>query len=91
MKLVYQYMIIFFNFKTTSSQLHPLQVENSESNSRLVVDEADYGKLRLERVKNFNFHPPEVVMSRYHDPQFQVGENYSYVLSRDQQIENFAV
>ena len=26
---------------------------------------------------NFNFHPLEVV-SRYRDPQLQVGENYSY-------------
>ena len=39
MKLVYQYIAIFFNFSTTSSHLHPLQVENCDSNSRLVVDE----------------------------------------------------
>ena len=51
MKLVYQYVVIFFNFSTTSNHLHPLQVENCDSNSRLVVDEDDYGKLRLERVK----------------------------------------
>ena len=51
MKLVYQYMAIFFNFKTTSNYLHPLQVENCDSNSRLVVDEDDNGKFRLERVK----------------------------------------
>ena len=51
MKLVYQYMTIFFNFLSTSSHLHPLQVENCDSNSRLVVDEDDNGKLRLERVK----------------------------------------
>ena len=38
MKLVYQYMAIFFNFSTTL-------------NSRLVVDEKDNGKFRLERVK----------------------------------------
>ena len=50
MKLVYQYMAIFFNFPTTSSHLHSLQVENSESNSRLVVDEDDNGKFRPERV-----------------------------------------
>ena len=48
MKLVYQYMAILFNFPPTSSHLHPLQVENC--NSRLVVDEDDNGKLRLERV-----------------------------------------
>ena len=41
MKLVYQYISIFFNFQTTSSHLHPLQVENRDSNSRLVVDEDD--------------------------------------------------
>ena len=51
MTLVYQYMSIFFNFKTTSNHLHPLQVENCDSNSRLVVDEDDNGKPRLERVK----------------------------------------
>ena len=51
MKLVYQYMSILFNFKTTSNHLHPLQVENCDSNSRLVVDEDDDGKPMLERVK----------------------------------------
>ena len=50
MKLVYQYMVIFCNFYTKSSHLHPLQVENCDSNSRLVVDEDDIGKFRLERV-----------------------------------------
>ena len=50
MKLVYRYMAIFFNFSPTSSQLHPLQVENCDSNSRLVVDEDDNGKFRVERV-----------------------------------------
>ena len=49
MKLVYQYMVIFLNFYTTSNHLHPLQVENCDSNSRLVVDED--GKFRIERVK----------------------------------------
>ena len=51
MKLVYQYMPIFFNFSPTLRHLHPLQVENCVSNSRLVVDEDDNGKFRLERVK----------------------------------------
>ena len=46
MKLVYQYMVIFFNFPPTSNNLHPLQVENCDSNSRLVVDEDDNGKFR---------------------------------------------
>ena len=50
--LFYQYMTIFFNFSPTSSHLHPLQVENCASNSRIVVDEDedDNGKFRLERV-----------------------------------------
>ena len=52
MKLAYQYMVIFFNFSTTSNHLHPLQVENCDSNSRLVVDEDDSGKFRLERVNS---------------------------------------
>ena len=51
MKLVYQYIAIFFNFSPTLSHLHPLQVENCDSNSRLVVDEDDSGKFMLERVK----------------------------------------
>ena len=51
MKLVYQYMAIFFIFSLTSIHLHPLQVENCDSNSRLVVDEDDNGKFRIERVK----------------------------------------
>ena len=40
----------FLNFSPTSSHLHPLQVENCDSNSRLVVDVDDNGKVRLERV-----------------------------------------
>ena len=51
MKMVYQYMAIFNNFPLTSNHLHPLQVENCDSNSRLVVDEDDNGKVRLEKVK----------------------------------------
>ena len=53
MKLVYQYMAFFFNFKLTSNHLHPLQVENCDSNSRLVVDEDDNGKFRLERANPY--------------------------------------
>ena len=54
MKLVYQYLAIFFNFVPTSNHLHPLQVENCDSNSRLVVDEDDNDKFRLQRVKTFH-------------------------------------
>ena len=46
-KLVCQYMEIFFNFSLNPSHLHPLQVENCDSNSRLVVDGDDNGKARL--------------------------------------------
>ena len=39
----------------------------------------------------FNFHPLEVV-SRYRDPQLQVGENYAYFfLIWEQTFENFDV
>ena len=50
-KLFYQYMAIFFNFSPSSNHLHPLQGENCDSNSRLVVEEDDNGKFRLGRVK----------------------------------------
>ena len=40
------------DFCTTSNHLHPLHVENCDSSSRLVVDEDDKGKFRLERVKH---------------------------------------
>ena len=43
-------MVIFLNFYITSN-LHPLQIGNCDSNSRLVVDEDDNGKFRPERVK----------------------------------------
>ena len=51
MKLVYQYMTIFFTFLPISSHLHSLRVDNCDSSSRLVVDEDDNGKFRLQRVK----------------------------------------
>ena len=48
-------MAIFLFFSLTSSQLHPLQVENCDSNSPLVVDEDDNGKVRLERVTTLKY------------------------------------
>ena len=51
MKLFYEHVVIFFNLSPTSNYLHPQQVESCDSNSRLVVDEDDNGKFRLERVK----------------------------------------
>ena len=55
MKLFYQCMTIFVNLSPSSSPLHPLQVENCGSDSRLVVDEDDNGKFRPERVKLFQY------------------------------------
>ena len=52
MKLFYQYITIFFNLQPILSHFHPLQVENCDSNSRLVVGEGDNGKFRPERVKH---------------------------------------
>ena len=40
MKLFYEYMVIFLNFSPTSNHLHPLQVENCDSKSRLFYDNA---------------------------------------------------
>ena len=54
MKLFHRYIANFFNFSSTSSHLYPLQVENCDSNSRLVVDEEDNGKFRLEKVNPYN-------------------------------------
>ena len=50
MKMFYEYMVIFFNLSPTSSHLYPLQVENCDSNSRLVVDEDENFKFRFESV-----------------------------------------
>ena len=47
-KLDYQYITIFFNFPPTSNHLHPLQVENCDNNSRLVVGEDDSVKSGLK-------------------------------------------
>ena len=90
MKLVYQYLVIFCNFETTSNHLHPLQVENCDSNSRLVVGKNDNDKFRLERVnpliyslfyfvlaklvKTIFFHSQEGV-NRISETQLQVSGN----------------
>ena len=50
MKLFYQHMAIFFNFSPTLSHFYPLQPENCDSDSRLVGNEDDNSKFRLERV-----------------------------------------
>ena len=54
MKLIDQYIAIFFNFSPSLNHLLPLQVENCASNSRLVVDENDDGKFRLASVKTLD-------------------------------------
>ena len=54
MKIFMKLLLIhgnFLNFSPVLSHLHPLQVENCDSNSRLVVDKDDNGKFRFERVK----------------------------------------
>ena len=54
MKLAYQYMTIFFTFPPTSNHLHPLQVNNCDSNSQLVMDEDDNVKSGLKGLKLVN-------------------------------------
>ena len=44
-------MTIFFKFPPFSIHIYPLQVENCDSNSRLVVDEDGDVKFRPGRVK----------------------------------------
>ena len=77
MKLVFQYVVVFLNFLTTSSHLHPLQVENCDSNSRFVVDEDDYGKVRLERVKVLTFivFNENLVLNRFYTYRQSVCSN----------------
>ena len=73
MKLFYQYMAIFSNCSPTASHLHPLQVENCDRNSRLVVDEDDNGYFRLERVNNHIMTTRiEKILSLYLDIQGQL-------------------
>ena len=58
---------IFLNFPSTSSHLHPLQVENCDSNARLVVDVDDNGKFGLERANTSS--PIYVCMTGYEQVQ----------------------
>ena len=43
-QLFHEYIVIFFNLSPTSNHIYPLQGENCDSNSRLVVDEDGNGK-----------------------------------------------
>ena len=56
MKLLNKYLAIFFNFPPISSHLHPLQVENCDSNSWLVVGEDDNVKSGLKGLKERKKH-----------------------------------
>ena len=61
MKLFYKYMVIFFNLSPTSSHIYPLQAENCDSHSRIVVDEDDNVKsglkgLMLGQYTHFHIH-----------------------------------
>ena len=56
MKLVYQYIAICFTFSPTSNHLHSLQVENCDSNSRLVVNEDDNVKSGLKGLNGRNLN-----------------------------------
>ena len=47
-------MVICCNSSPTTSHLHPLQIENGDNNSRLVVEADDNCKFRLERVNSFS-------------------------------------
>ena len=70
MELSYQYISIFFIFLTTINHLHPLQVENCDSNSRLVVYEYDNGKFRLKRVKHKEWHIFGPKLNKYDESNF---------------------
>ena len=50
---LYEYMVIFFILSPTSSHLYPVQAENCDSNSRLVVDEDDNVKSGLKGLKGY--------------------------------------
>ena len=44
-----------------------------------IVSEVSFNP-QIAKLNNLNFHPLEVV-SRYRDPQLQVGDNYSYLFN----------
>ena len=56
---------IFFYLSPISSHLHPLHVANCDSISRLVVDENNNGKFRLERVKHQDFQTLDLKLNKY--------------------------
>ena len=84
-------MVIFFNCPPSSDHLHPLQVENCYSNSRLVVDEDDIVKSGLKWLNikiskclvsiylNTSYFQPLEVMGRGSGTRLHVGENVKYL------------
>ena len=68
-------MLAFFTFSPTSNHLHPLQVENCDSNSRLVVNGDDNGTvlegLTLTIISNDIFILRKVLRTTY--IQIQIG------------------
>ena len=57
----------FFHLLPTSRDFHSLQVENCGSNSRIVVDEDDNGKFRLERVNSYS---AKILLNKQWRPMF---------------------
>ena len=70
MKLVHQYMAIFFTFPPTLNHHHPLQVENCGSNLWLVMDGDDSGKFWFQMV-NKSQHIKMSLVSEFN------GDSYS--------------
>ena len=67
-KLVHQYMAVLYIFSPTLNHLHPLQVENCDSNSRnsrLEVDEDDNDKFRLKRAKHQDLQRFGLKLNKY--------------------------
>ena len=73
-------MAIFFNFKTTSNHLHPLQVENCDSNSRLVVDKDDNVKSGLKGLNYFAIQVTIIEQSRLSTTNDRPGPMITQVL-----------
>ena len=85
-KLAYQYIAIFLNFLTTLNHLHPLQVENCDSNSRLVVDEDDNGKSRPERVNAVSIYLQSICINCIPPPSPEAYVGLLYLRYRDDNV-----
>ena len=58
-------MVIFFILSPTSSHLYPLQVENCDSNSRLVVDEDGSDEFGMKGFKSLSLLASYFVFFHY--------------------------